>query len=347
MSKSELEGAVPNLSFSVVSGKTIHRLLERNIEGCMDVVRRAYLAHGRGDSINPNSYFLRYPENPTARIIALPAHLGDSFQVSGIKWISSFPSNLKRGIPRASAALLLNDAETGYPFACLESSIISAARTAASAVLAAEQLNGRRRHIESLGIIGNGLISRYIYTFFVRSGWEIDEVHLFDTTPGESKRFSEKVIDAKRHKKIVIDENVESLLRSSAMTVFATTAAAPFVTDTSLFEHKPILLGVSLRDLSPDVILSGWNVVDDIGHVMNANTSVHLTEQRVGNRDFVAGTLPDLLEDRVKVPTDVLRIFSPFGLGVLDLAVGHWVYESARASGDAVTIDDFFYDLER
>ena len=103
----------------------------------IDVVGRTYLLHHDRQSVNPDSYFLRFPTKPDARVIALPAYLGGDVDTIGIKWIASFPGNVQRGMPRASAVLLLNDYETGYPVACLEAAAISAARTAASAALAA------------------------------------------------------------------------------------------------------------------------------------------------------------------------------------------------------------------
>src|SRR5690606_34723990 len=98
--------------FSVVGGKAAREIISASRQDIVDVVRDTYLAHHAGDSVNPDSYFLRFPDKPDARIVALPAHLGADADVSGIKWISSFPANIDRGIPRASAALLLNDHET-------------------------------------------------------------------------------------------------------------------------------------------------------------------------------------------------------------------------------------------
>src|SRR6266481_5395201 len=121
-----------HFELSIINGKSVFDIIRAHRAECIDVVRNAYLAHANGQSVNPHSYFLRFPEKPDCRIIALPAFLGDGFGVAGLKWIASYPGNVQRGFPRASAVLVLNSYETGYPFAILESSIISAARTAAS-----------------------------------------------------------------------------------------------------------------------------------------------------------------------------------------------------------------------
>src|SRR5256886_3326188 len=172
-----------DFQLSIINGKTVNDIVRAHRPECMDVVKHAYLAHARGQAINPHSYFLRFPEKPDSRIIALPAFLGDGFAVAGLKWIASYPGNVRKGFPRASAVLVLNSYETGYPFAILESSIISAARTAASAALAADWLNGRSRRTPSLGIVGTGVIARYVYDFLVDTGWAITDVRLYDTSP--------------------------------------------------------------------------------------------------------------------------------------------------------------------
>ena len=105
----------------------------------------------------------------------------------------------------------------------------------------------------TLGIVGNGLIARYLYEFFVRTGWTFPNIRLYDAAPGESRRFSERLALDARHA-VVHDEAIEPLLRASDLILFATTAGAPYVHDTGLFAHNPIVLNISLRDLGTDVI---------------------------------------------------------------------------------------------
>src|SRR5437588_820007 len=248
-----------HFELSIINGKIVFDIIRAHRAGCIDIVQNAYLAHAQGQSVNPDSYFLRFPDKPDCRIIALPAYLGDGFHVAGLKWIASYPGNVQRGFPRASAVLVLNNYENGYPFAILESSIISAARTAASAALAAYWLTGRSRRAHSLGIVGTGFIARYVYDFLVDTGWEID----------------------------------------------------------------------------------------DVEHVMKGNTSPHLTEQLTGSRSFVTGTLAEIMLGRRSVNRSRPILFSPFGLGILDVAVGKWVYDRAVPAGQDQCLSDFFYETAR
>lgn len=326
--------------FAVIGGDAVAATLADRHHDVLDVVRRAYLAHAAGRSVNPPSYFLRFPDRPEARIIALPASLGDSFEVAGLKWISSFPGNIEHDLPRASAVLILNDLATGYPLACLESSIISATRTAASAVLAAGALHAGRARPRRVTYFGAGLIARYVADYFRRTGWSFDEIGVFDRSPAYAARFAEVV-------RGVVHPDAETAVRSADLVVFATTAGTPHVHDAGWFSHAPTVLHVSLRDLAPEIILDSVNVLDDVDHCLRAETSPHLAERASGSRDFVDGVLADVLTGDLVPTGERTTIFSPFGLGVLDLAVGQFVYEAARQAGTLHELPGFFHELSR
>ena len=147
--------------------------------------------------------------------------------------------------------------------------------------------------------------------------------------------------------RITVHDSAEELIRVSDLVVFATVAGEPHVSDLSWFAHNPLVLHVSLRDLAPEILLASTNIVDDVEHCLKADTSPHLAEQLTGNRDFLHGTLDDVMAGRVTVPTDRPVVFSPFGLGVLDLAVGKCIYDEVARSGELQVVDDFFHELRR
>jgi 2,3-diaminopropionate biosynthesis protein SbnB len=333
--------------FAVIPGAQVTHALRGREKQIVELVEATYRLHGAGDSVNPPSYFLRFPDRPSARIIALPASIGGDVQVDGLKWISSFPDNVPHGVPRASAVLILNDHDTGYPFACLESSIISATRTAASAALAADRLSRGRPRPTRVGFVGTGLIARFIHTFLARTGWSLEEIGLHDLSAASVAGFRGYLDESGTAGRVTLHDSAEQLIRNSDLVVFATVAGRPHVSDLSWFDHNPLVLHVSLRDLAPEILLGSTNVVDDVEHCLKADTSPHLAEQLTGNRDFLLGTLDDVMAGRVTVPTDRPVVFSPFGLGVLDLAVGKYVYDEVSRSGGLHVIEDFFTELRR
>jgi N-[(2S)-2-amino-2-carboxyethyl]-L-glutamate dehydrogenase len=251
------------------------------------------------------------------------------------------------GLPRASAVLILNDPDTGYPFACLESSIISATRTAASAALAADRLTRDRPRPIRVGFVGTGLIARYVHTFLAGTGWSFDEIGVHDLSADSASGFRCYLEQSGTAGRITVHDSAEELIRLSDLVIFATVAGEPHVRDVSTFAHNPLVLHLSLRDLAPEIVLASTNIVDDVEHCLKANTSPHLAEQLTGNREFLHGTLDDVMAGRVTLPADRPVVFSPFGLGVLDLAVGKYVYDEVVRSGELHVVDDFFHELSR
>jgi len=331
--------------FYVVPGASVKSVIDGNRDRVFDAVETAYRLHAAGDAVNPDSYFLRYPGKCCARIIALPAHLGGAVQKSGIKWISSFPENRANNLARASAVLILNDATTGYALACIEASLISATRTAASAALAAEHISPDPFE-GSLSVIGTGVIARTTVEWLLFRNWKFRRVSLYDQDRKEAEQFSKWLCD-QQHLQADIHDRLEDAIADASLILFTTTATTPYLADEKLLAHCPTVLHLSLRDICTNVILASQNIVDDVDHCLKANTSLHLTEMATENRDFVSGNLVDVLEKKLKPAHDRPRIFSPFGLGVLDLAVGNFVLEESISSNAAIQLPNFFSNSAR
>ena len=325
----------------VLTGDEVRDLLAQHEAAVLNAVRAAYLAHGAGQSTLPHSVFLRFPGQGSNRIIALPAFLGDGFGIAGMKWISSFPGNHRQNLPRASAVLVLNSCVNGHPEAILEASLISAARTAASAAAAAAALAAGAEP-EVAGLIGTGPINLEVARYLRIALPSVQAFVLYDLDPQRAARSAAALRQAAPGAETRIAANLGEALRCPLVS-FATDALAPHVHDLSVCPPGAILLHVSLRDLAPALLLDCDNVVDDPDHVCRAQTSIHLAEQLAGSRDFIRCTLADVLSGRAAPRRDAAStvVFSPFGLGVLDLAVGALVRDLAVAAGSGRVIPGF------
>src|SRR5262245_8827184 len=324
--------------FKVIGSVPIGKWVNAHPRRIFELVRDAYVSYAQGHAVNPDSYFLRFPNDASNRIIALPASIECGDPVAGIIWIASFPDNIQSGLDRASAVFILNDRRTGYPLACLEGSLISAARTAASAVVGAHFLHPGKGHVNRLCIVGCGLIALNIVDLFHRLGWTIGAASLVDTNTGRAQAFAGKLNDWG----IACDiERGNDAIGRSDMVLFATSAGTPHIHDTRLFAHCPTVLHMSLRDLSPAIILMSQNVVDDVDHCLKANTSLHLTERQTGGRTFIAGNIAQLITARIDPDFDRPRLFSPFGMGMLDLVVAQAILKSVEHD-DTQSFPGFF-----
>ena len=327
----------------ILRGDEVGSLLAAREVEVVRAVQNAYEAHFHGRTSLPHSTFLTFGDQTPNRIIALPAYLNGNVQIAGIKWISSFTSNHTLGMERASALIVLNSPVTGRPQAIMEGSRISAKRTAASAALAAEYLM-KSQAPAVIGIIGCGPIGFETLRFLLAVHRQIARVVIFDIDEDRMRQFRDKWGELEPELEFVSASDVYTVLSSSNVVVLATTASKPYLSDLNECAPGTLILNISWRDLPAETILACDNIVDDVDHVCRAHTSIHLAEQLVGHRRFIRGTLGEVLNHAApaKSAAHAITIFSPFGLGILDMAVSKMVYDLAVQETKGSYIDSFF-----
>ena len=141
-------------------------------ERAVEAVRDGFIAYARGEWTMPPKVYVAADPNGDFR--AMPA-IGAGHAV--LKWVTSFPVNLEKGLPTVKAIVLVSEAETGMPVAVLEGSALTALRTGAAAVLAAETL--ARADAETVAVIGSGVNGKATARTFLARGreplvWDID-----------------------------------------------------------------------------------------------------------------------------------------------------------------------------
>jgi ornithine cyclodeaminase/alanine dehydrogenase-like protein (mu-crystallin family) len=141
-------------------------------ERALGAVRDAFLAYQRGDWSMPPKVYV--PAYPAGDFRAMPA-LGAGH--AALKWVTSFPGNPERGLPTVTGLVLLSDASTGELRAVFDAAAVTALRTGAAAVLAAETLG--RENAGSASVVGAGVNGRAAARTFVARGrkvalWDVD-----------------------------------------------------------------------------------------------------------------------------------------------------------------------------
>ncbi|MGW4377183.1 2,3-diaminopropionate biosynthesis protein SbnB [Streptomyces albidoflavus] len=325
----------------IIGHQDTRAVLDDQEEALLQLVGETYRLHEAGRTAVPHSVFLRFPDQPRDRIIGLPAYAGGERPVAGMKWIASFPGNVARGRERASAALLLNSTTDGRPLACVEASLISARRTAASAALAASLLTTEAAP-EGLSLLGCGPINLEVLRFTRAALPSLREVTVFDLDPARAEAFAADAARLFPGLSVRGAGSAAEALGAHRLVSFATTAGSPH-TDLSACAPGTTVLHVSLRDLTVAAILGAQNVVDDADHVCRERTSLHLAEEATGGREFIGAAIGGLLDGSAAFTRDPAKVavFSPFGLGVLDMALAQFVYDGCVRQGLGTRVEGF------
>jgi alanine dehydrogenase len=284
----------------------------------LEAVRKAFEEHARRQWFMPSKVYV--PAPPDGDFRAMPAS-GGGYAV--LKWVTSFPSNPERGLPTVAGVVLLSDAGTGELRALLDAGAVTALRTGAAAVLAAEVLAEDRDG--PAAVIGSGVNGRAVARTFAARGRAL---LLWDARPEQA------------------DALAEELGAAVAQTIGDALAAGVVATVTPgaeiLFPHGSMRPGqhVSLMgadgpgkaEIAVEELLRARVVCDEWGQASHNGDIARAVDAGTLERGDVAELGCVLIgEEEGRRNADEITVFDSTGLAVQDLAVAIAVYERWRA----------------
>ena len=300
-------------------------------EDTIGVISEAISAIFGNDYAQPIKPYLRFKKQ-TNRIIAMPAYVGGTIDMAGIKWIASFPENIKRNIPRASCITALNDTDTGVPLAIFNTALISIIRTASVSGYVLKEYDAfKQKPNYNVGIIGFGPIGQH-HLKMCQSVLKdkINNIYLYDTRP----------INAADAKACVCD-SWQEVYEQANIFITCTSSLERYI-DLPVSSDK-LILDVSLRDFKEEALDSFTKpfIVDDWEEVNRENTDIEYYVKIGKMSKDEAISLSDLQKMKMNrfYKEDDTVFFAPMGMGVFDIAIANYYYEYAVKNKLGLSLD--------
>ena len=309
-----------------------------------DVEEALRLVH-TGDCIIPGKIAMGFgksieEESVKGRINAMPSYLGGRFDIAGIKCIGSNPLNLEKGMPRASALVILNDPDTKFPVCVLSAAEISAMRTGASGGVAAKYL--AKKTAETLLLVGAGYQNSLQLEAICLSCPTLKYFYVVDINPEAGKKFAEQM-GKKLNITITPITEYSQCGRIPDITVNATSAPGPVV-DIAAAHAGNLHICVGGLD-HPELYKKADKIVCDSWEQVLHRPVCYMA------RDALAGRFDDskiyateigqiINGDKKGRETDEeFCYYKPVGMGVLDIAIAVRLYRSALEQNKGVWLD--------
>jgi N-[(2S)-2-amino-2-carboxyethyl]-L-glutamate dehydrogenase len=301
----------------------------------LDAVEAGFRLHAAGAFVQPLKPYLRSPRtNHIAdRIIAMPAWIGGEAPVAGLKWIGSKHDNPSaRGLERASALIILNDADTHYPVAVMEAGLISAMRTAAVTGIAIRHL--ARRGFTDAAIIGCGPIGERQAQMLAEQFPSLKVLTLFDLREAAAEDLSARLRDRFPHLSVAIAPSAEAAVRDRAVVITCTVTDTPYL-PFGWLARGCLLANVSIMDVEREVFLKADKVVVDDWDQSNREKKIInlLVEAGEFSRERLHAELGEIVVGRRpgRENDDEIILLNPMGMAIDDIACARAILARAEA----------------
>jgi alanine dehydrogenase len=287
----------------------------------LEAVREAFVAHARGEWSMPSKVYV--PAPPDGDFRAMPA-AGAGHAV--LKWVTSFPSNPARGLPTVSGVVLLSDGATGELRALLDAGAVTALRTGAAAVLAAETLGVGDGG--PAAVVGCGVNGRAVARTFVARG---QLVVLWDARQGQAARVAEELGAEVVTREEAFASDVVVTVTPGAEILFGRDSLRPGQHVSLMGADGPGKAEIAVEELlRVTVVCDEWEQASHNGDIARAAVDGRLKREDVAELGRVL-----LGQEEGRGGEEDITVFDSTGLAVQDLAVALAVYERYRSNTDA------------
>lgn len=316
-----------------------------DMNAVMRDVENVYKLNCKGDVISPGKCVLRWgktaeDENVLGRINAMPGYIGGEYDMAGIKWIGSGPMNYKKGLPRASVTVILNDPDTKLPVCIADGTAVSTMRTGASGGVAIKLL--AKSNAQTMTICGAGAQAPTQLEAALIARPTINKLFIYDIREESSLRFANLVKQKYPNIEVIPTSDIKFATQQSDIIDCVTLASEPFINGEWL-KKGALVMNMADYEVDNDCVLRADKVVVDywesIKHRMISTVAL-MWKDGLFKDEQVHAELGEILCG-LKSPRendDEIIYFNAVGAGILDIAVVSRCYKNALENGDGIVI---------
>lgn len=328
-----------------LNNKAMDELGTADMAAVMHDVERVYMLNQQGDVIAPGKCVMRWgqtveDENTLGRINAMPGYIGGEYDMAGIKWIGSGPMNYKKGLPRASVTVILNDPDTKLPLCVADGTAVSTMRTGASGGVAVKLL--AKSDASVMTICGAGAQAPTQLEAAVIARPTIKTVYVYDIRPESAERFAKATMEKHPQIQAIPTMDVEAAVRASDIIDCVTLAAEPFIKGEWL-KRGALVMNMADYEVDNECVKRADKVVVDywenVKHRMISTVAL-MWKDGLFKDEQLHAEVGEILNG-VKAPRendDEIIYFNAVGAGIMDIAVTARCYKNALATGKGIRL---------
>jgi len=280
-------------------------------------VREGFIRYAKDEWVMPAKVYL--DASPHGDFRAMPAS-GDGIAI--LKWVTSFPSNSRRGLPTVTGTILVSDGESGRWLALIDGRSVTALRTGAAAAIASQALESD--NAETVGIVGCGLHGRWAALCLKAAGY--DAGVCADVNPGVAESLANELGWRAGRLEEALDCDVVTLVTPGFEPVIRASDLRDGMHINALGADGPGKAELEIDAVTAcELFCDEWRQASHGGELTGAASSGLVTSEQVTELGAVlTGASPGRTSD------EAITLFDSTGLAIQDLAIARAVLEQHR-----------------